>query len=233
VRPGTLPLILLACALPALAVAQTEAPPPEQAPPATTTAPASGPPDHEDQLRRLNARVGEIEGRILLAQEKVDLLRDVILGGTIARSRAVITHKNDMGNAFVLERVTYLLDGGVLLTRDNNDGGLNELKEFEIYNGAINPGEHELAVSMTWTGSSYGFFTYAKGYKFNVDSKYTFVVPEGRQANVNVVSFSKQDITTDPKEKIAVRYDLEVAGVAGKPAGTAEPAKPQETTPAQ
>lgn len=182
--------------------------------------------DHQAQLDAFNARLTELDGKIVLAKEKVDLLRDTMLGGAIAKSRAVIVHRNEMGSSFVLDKAVYLLDGGVIFSRENTDGALDEIKELEIFNGPISPGPHELQVSLVYSGSSRGLFTYLKGYKFKIDSKrpYAFVVPDGRLATLSVVSFAKGDITTSTTDRIAVRYDLEVGNVpadgsAGAPAG--------------
>lgn len=170
-------------------------------------------PDHLTALAGINARIQEIEGRILLAKDKVDLLRDTIFGGTIARSRAVVVHRNEMGTSFVLERAVYTLDGGTIFSRENTDGALDANKEFELYNGPISAGDHDLAVSLIYSGSADGVFTYLKGYKFKVESKYRFNVPDGRMTTVSVVSLAKGDITASTSDRIGVRYDVETGAV--------------------
>lgn len=179
---------------------------------AQTNPPPSGE-DHKQKIDRFNARLDELEGKIATTGSRVNLIRDAVLGEKIARSRAVIFHRNEMGTSFVLERATYLLDGGVIYAKEDTSGLLDRQKEFEIFNGAINPGEHEITVAMTYGGSTYGFFTYLKGYKFRVESKYKFLVADGKLTKLSVVSFEKGDITTQTSDRIAVRYDLEVGSV--------------------
>jgi hypothetical protein len=178
-----------------------------------TSTRASGGEDHRMQLDRLGMRLDELEGKIALTRSRVELIRDAVLGEKIARSRAVIFHRNEMGNSFVLERATYLLDGGVIFAREDSTGALDRNKEFEIFNGAINPGDHELTVSMVYGGSTMGFFTYLKGYKFKVESKYKLTVADGKLTKLSVVSYAKGDITAETSDRIAVRYDLEVGAV--------------------
>lgn len=165
------------------------------------------------QLDRLNSKLDDLEGKIALTKSRVELIRDAVLGEKIARSRAVIFHRNEMGNSFVLERATYILDGGVIFAKEDSTGALDAKKEFEIFNGAINPGDHELTVTMVYGGSTMGFFTYLKGYKFKVESKYKLNVADGKLTKLSVVSYARGDITAETSDRIAVRYDLEVGSV--------------------
>jgi hypothetical protein len=201
-----LPLVLLA-------FAQTE--PTQPATPATP--PIGAQQDHRQRLDTFSARLDELESRIAVTGSRVDLIRDAVLGEKIARSRAIIFHRNEMGSSFVLERATYLLDGGVIFAKEDTTGALDRQKEFEIFNGAINPGEHEISVAMVYGGSTYGFFTYLKGYKFKVESKYKFLVADGKLTKLSVVSYAKGDITTQTSDRIAVRYDQEVGAVPSEP----------------
>lgn len=199
--------------------------------PAATVAPkaAEPTPDHLTALAAIHTRIQEVEGKILLAKDKVDLLRDTIFGGTIARSRAVVVHRNEMGTSFVLERAVYTLDGGIIFSRENTDGALDANKEFELYNGPITPGDHDLVVSLIYSGSADGVFTYLKGYKFKVESKYRFNVPDGRMTTVSVVSLAKGDITASTSDRIGVRYDVETGLVPAtllKDEQAEAPAKP-------
>ncbi|MCK6552067.1 dihydrolipoamide acetyltransferase [Myxococcota bacterium] len=188
--------------------------------------PAEATPDHLTALSAINTRIQEVEGKILLAKDKVDLLRDTIFGGTIARSRAVVVHRNEMGTSFVLERAVYTLDGGIIFSRENTDGALDANKEFELYNGPISPGDHDLVVSLIYSGSADGVFTYLKGYKFKVESKYRFNVPDGRMTTVSVVSLSKGDITANTSDRIGVRYDVETGPVPAALVKEEAPAAP-------
>ena len=56
-------------------------------------------------------------------------------------------------------------------------------------------------------------FTHLRGYKFKVESRYKFIVPEGKLTRLNVVSYAKGDLTTETTDKVAVRYDIEVGAV--------------------
>ena len=166
--------------------------------------------DHVMALDQLNARTDEIQGKISATMDRVDLLRESVVIGSITPSRALIMHKNTMGTSFALEQLAYLLDGQVLLTKVSKNGSLDQQTEFEVVNGPLPPGDHLLEVSMVFTGSGFGLFTYLKGYRFKIDSKYRLKVAEGRLTKLDVIAFPRQDITLGPKERIGIRYDAEV-----------------------
>jgi hypothetical protein len=167
--------------------------------------------DHVMALDQLNRRADEIQGLIAATMDRVNLLRESVIIGAITPSRTLIVHRNDMGSSFSLEQVAYFLDGQVLLTKLDKDGSLDKQTEFEVLNGAIKPGDHMLEVSMVFKGSGDGLFTYLKDYRFKVDSKYRLNVAEGRLTRVLVTAYPKPDITLPPRERLAVKYDVDVS----------------------
>jgi hypothetical protein len=69
-------------------------------------------------------------------------------------------------------------------------------------------------------------FSYLDGYKFKVQSSYTFNAEPGRLTVVKVVGFERGGFTTDIKDRPSVRYDVEVSKekpVAKPAAGAAPP----------
>jgi len=129
-----------------------------------------------------------------------------------------------MGGTFALESVAYALDGAPILTRTDKDGDLANRPEFEIFNGRIVPGQHQVAVKLVYKGKGFGVFSYLEGYKFTVSSSYTFSAEPGKVTTVKVVGYEKGGITTELKDRPAVRYDVEVSrDAATKPQAQAEP----------
>jgi hypothetical protein len=89
---------------------------------------------------------------------------------------------------------------------------------------------------MVYRGNGYGVFSYLEGYKFKVQSSHTFNAEGGKVTTVKIVGFEKGGLTSDLKDRPAVRYDLEVAKDAGMKQqgdkGAAKPAAPQAPAPA-
>lgn len=176
-------------------------------------------------MKTLEEEVVDLKEKIYRSKARLLLLQETVLGGDLSTgARAVLFHKNEMGNSFVLESVAYALDGAPIFTKVNQDGDLDKLEEFEIFNGRIVPGQHQIAVRLVYRGNGYGVFSYLEGYKFRVQSSYTFNAEATKVTTVRVVGFEKGGITADLKDRPAVRYDIEVSRDTG-PARATEPGK--------
>jgi hypothetical protein len=224
----------------ALALAQGGAAPgaPPPADPKTSTAVEAPnqpkpPPSAQTADEAFNTRVKTLEEQVVDLKEKIFrtkarllLLQETVLGGDLSTgARAVLIHKNEMGSSFVLESVAYALDGAPIFTKVDVGGDLDKREEFEIFNGRIVPGQHQIAVRFVYRGHGYGVFSYLEGYKFKVQSSYTFNAEAGKVTTVKIVGFEKGGLTSDLKDRPAVRYDVEVAKDAAiKSAANAPPA---------
>ncbi|HYI01166.1 dihydrolipoamide acetyltransferase [Hyalangium sp.] len=204
------------------APAPTPAAPP--AAPASREIPATPPgpaPQTADEafttrVKTLEEEVVDLKEKIYRSKARLLLLQETVLGGDLSTgARAVLFHKNEMGNSFVLESVAYALDGAPIFTKVNQDGDLDKREEFEIFNGRIVPGQHQIAVRFVYRGNGYGVFSYLEGYKFRVQSSYTFNAEATKVTTVRVVGFEKGGITTDLKDRPSVRYDIEVSRDSG------------------
>jgi hypothetical protein len=158
------------------------------------------------RLRDLEQRINELKEQIFRSKARLSLLAETVLEGVVGGGQAVIVHENRMTQSYKLVRVVYALDGAPIFTKADEEGTLGDQKEFEVYNGSIVPGEHTLTVSLEYRGHGFGVFAYLKGYRFTVRSTYTFAVPEGRVANLQVVGYEKGGPTTPLEERPAVRY---------------------------
>jgi hypothetical protein len=230
------PLILPATPEPA-----TPAPPnPALAPAVQAAAEAAKAPGVDEafelKVKSLEENVNELKEKIFRTKARLLLLQETVLGGDItAGAKAVLVHRNEMGSQFVLESVSYALDGAPIFTRVDSDGDLDKKQEIEIFNGRIVPGNHAISVKLQYRGHGYGVFSYLEGYKFRVQSSYTFDAEGGKVTQIKIVGYEKGNITTDLKDRPAVKYDSEVVRDTVKRASDAQaPAAPgAETAPAE
>ena len=246
-RPGrsfaAVALALLAA--PAGAAAQAPAPAPSAAPTAAAAPPAlpapspSGAPPaaalppqtsassdggaYTVRLKSLERNVDELKEQVFRVKARLNLLKETVLHGVIAGSRAVIMHRNEMGAMYTPIRLVYALDGAEIFAKSDDSGKLAEAREFEIFNGSIVPGNHTLSVLMVYQGNSFGVFSYLKGYKFNVRASHTFTAAEGKLTQLKVVGFEKGNpITTDPKDRPAIDFRMNIVADKGAAAGEAK-----------
>lgn len=160
------------------------------------------------QLKDLEQRVNELKERIFRSKARLNLLKETVLHGVIAGSRAIIKHKNDMGSSFKLVKLVYSIDGQKIFSKVDSTGSLDDKKEFEVYNGSIVPGNHTISVVMEFKGHGFGIFSYLKGYTFKVRSSHTITAGEGRQTNLTVRAYEKGNITTELKDRPAIDFKV-------------------------
>jgi hypothetical protein len=207
-----------AAAPPADPAAAPAAPSTTGAPPADAAGAAGGGADsgaYTVRLRSLEKNVNELKEQIFRTKARLNLLKETVLGGVIGASRAQIRHKNEMGSSFRLIKAAFALDGVQIAAK--SEGNLADMQEFDVYNGAIQPGSHTLSVALTYQGNGFGVFSYLKGYKFNVKSSHTFVAGESKSTNITVVGYEKGNITTQLSDKPAIDFRVNVmsAGESG------------------
>lgn len=158
------------------------------------------------RLRDLEQRINELKEQIFRSKARLSLLAETVLQGVVAGAQAVIIHENRMSNSYRLVKAVYALDGAPIFNKADEEGGLGEREEFQVYNGSIVPGEHTLTVNLEYRGHGYGIFSYLKGYRFKVRSNYAFTAPEGRAATIRVVGYEKGGPTAPLEERPAIRY---------------------------
>jgi hypothetical protein len=234
--------VALATLVAGLAVAQDGTPTPAEGAqaPAAGEAPPAAPPaaaaseemdagTYAVRLRDLEQRIDALKEQIFRSKARLSLLAETVLGGVVAGAQAVIIHENRMSSSYRLVKAVYALDGARLFSKADEEGSLGEQQEFEIYNGSIVPGEHNVTVNLEYRGHGYGIFSYLKGYRFRVRSSYTFSAPEGKRMTIRVVGYEKGGPTAPLEERPAIRYMEHVEGTGrggaargGAGAGSAE-----------
>jgi hypothetical protein len=173
------------------------------------------------RLKDLEDRVNRLKEQIFRSKARLSLLAETVLDRKIAGAKAIIAFHNEMGGSFWLTRATFLLDGGAILNKVDEDGSLAERDVIELFNGPVMPGEHTLSVVLQYRGNGFGIFSYLKGYSFKVRSSRTFSVSEGKAIDVNVVSFEQGGVTTPLEERPAIRFTEGVADFEATAGGEA------------
>src|SRR6185295_19438009 len=152
----------------------------------------------QTRVKTLEEQVVDLKEKIYRTKARLLLLQETVLGGDLSSgARAVLVHKNDMGGSFALESVAYALDGAPIFTKVDVDGDLARQEQLEIFNGRIIPGQHQIAVRLVYRGHGYGLFNYLEGYKFRVQSSYTFNAEAAKVTSVKVVGYERGGITAD------------------------------------
>jgi hypothetical protein len=195
-----------------------------QATPAPATAPAApaGPKTADEkadlQVRALEERVSGLKEKIFRTKARLLNLQEMVIGGDITTgAKAVLVHRNEMGSSFYLESVAYALDGAPILSKGDVEGDLEKRDEFDVFNGRVTPGNHQISVQLVYRGHGYGIFSYLEGYRFRVQNSYAFTAEAGKVITIRVVGYEKGGITAELKDRPAIRFDVDVQREDGKP----------------
>ena len=139
------------------------------------------------KLRTLEERINSLKDKIFRAKQKLSILHETVLSGTIAGARATITHRNDVGRSFTLVSMIYYLDDAPAFKRINAP---KELKKDEVvvFDGSLVPGPHHLSVYLVYKGRGFGFFSYMKGYDLKVQSGHSFNIEEGTISDILITA---------------------------------------------
>ena len=190
---------------PAETVAQAEPAPAESAvkpageePKAEQTAeePAKTSKESEDEqgynlkLRALEEKIDSLKDKIFKSKQRLAILQETVLGGTVGGSTVTIIHKNDTGSLFRLVSAVYYFDDKPVFKKVDLPEELEE-KELQVYDSAVVPGPHRVSVYYVFTGKGYGFFSYMKDYSVKISADHSFTLEEGDIVEVEVAAVDK------------------------------------------
>jgi hypothetical protein len=166
------------------------------------------------QIKNLEEKVNELKERVFRSKARLTLLQETVLMGKIAGAKINLLFSNEMGSSFRIESVSFSLDGTQIFSKINQDGSLENTDLFEILpSSSMVPGNHTISVYLVYRGNGFGIFSYLNQYKFKVKSSYTFYVEEGKITKVKIVAYEKGSLTTDLKDRPAIRFDVEIKPV--------------------
>jgi hypothetical protein len=158
-------------------------------------------------LLTIEEEVHSLKEQVFRAKATLQLLKEIVVQGTSAGSRATVWHENKLGRGYTVESIAYYLDGQGKFSKADPTGGLDEMREFKVFEGAVPPGAHNVTVNIRLRGNGFGVFSYVKDYTFNVQSSHSFVAEEGKNCSVRVVSDERRGIGRSFTERPNVQFE--------------------------
>lgn len=159
------------------------------------------------QLQALKQDVSQLRSKVIHSKLTLNRIKQALSASDGSCARAVIKHRDEMGRSFKMIRLSYALDGEPL--RFKYESAESPDPELVVQDRCVKPGSHLLSVHMVFRGRGFGVFPYLEGYKLDVRSSHSFVVPQGKRTTVKVRVFENKGITTRWEELPAVQYLME------------------------
>src|SRR5262249_40849409 len=118
-----------------------------------------------------------------------------------------IAFRNDLGADFKLVGITFRVDGTVVEGIRHPRGLPNSLP---VYEGRPAVGPHHLDVTLELEGAPRAaVFSYMKGYRFQVDGTYSFVLTgEHHAADVTVVARKRSGASTPVEKQPDIGFEI-------------------------
>jgi len=161
------------------------------------------------RIQELETKIDDLKEKVFQSKTRIVLLRETLLSGNLAGARAIVIHKTDMGRAFKLREALYSLDGNKVFGQLDRNGSLSDKTSFEVYNGGIAPGNHNLSIYLKYQGSGYGLFPYFNGYDFEIRSSCQFKAEEGKISQIRVVAYEQGNAATSKEDRPFTRCEIQ------------------------
>jgi hypothetical protein len=163
--------------------------------------------EFKQELFTVEQKVNGLKERVFQSKATLKLLNEIIIQGSVSGSRSTIWHVNDLGNGYIIESVSYFLDGKGKYANSDSGGLLRTEKEFKVFDDSIPSGSHTLSVNLKLRGNGYGVFKYVNKYTFDVQSSSVFTAQEGEDCQLRVIIKEKAGIGHSFFERPQVEFE--------------------------
>jgi hypothetical protein len=175
------------------------------------------------RLREISNQVEELKEETFAAKSRLLLLRASVLRRTIAGSKVIVIHHDEMGGEYTPVQASYSLDRERKLNRMNTTD-IKNLHEQIIIDEKLIPGSHILTVRMVYKGAPWGVFQYMDGYTFTIESSYAFTAEEGKIHEITSTAFEKGTVFTRYEDRPTIGYQTKTHNLdsASQPVAAAQ-----------
>ncbi|MBO7126706.1 hypothetical protein J6W78_04090 [bacterium] len=142
------------------------------------------------KLRALEEKIDSLKDKIFKSKQRLAILQETVLGGTVGGSTVTIIHNNEVDSLFKLVSAVYYFDDKPIFKKVDLPEELVE-KEIQVYDAAVVPGPHRISVYFVYIGQGYGVFSYLKDYAIKITADQSFTLEEGDIVEIEASAFDK------------------------------------------
>lgn len=133
-----------------------------------------------------------------IRRRAMDYLETLVASGAVPGSMLVVQRSSELGEAFVLQEVSYALDGQPLHHESSPDGNDKPVSRKVV------PGAHTFEVNAVIKGRGSGAFAHLNDYVIRVKNTEAFVADAGRRYSATVKLEDRGGAATPFKERPAI-----------------------------
>lgn len=161
---------------------------------------------YDIKLKNLEERINSLKDKIFRSKQRLAVLQESVMGGTIAETNVSIVHKNTANSFFRLISAVFYFDDRQIFSKSDAPEEL-EKQEITIYDAEVTPGTHNISVFYVFGGKKYGVFSYLQDYTFKINAEYTFSIDEGNRAEI-VVSPVDKGGEYNFNNRLYIKFDI-------------------------
>ena len=125
------------------------------------------------------------------SKARLSLLTETLLGSAQGGAKLVVVQKTKWDGCTRWSRSAISLDGREVYVRSLEPGRPTDSKEQNVYDGNVRPGDHTLAIAVTYRGDGNKVFSYYDQYQFTAKAAHRFSVVDGQTTRLEVRCFEK------------------------------------------
>ena len=149
-----------------------------------------------------------LKKRVFQSKATLKLLEEIVIQGKVSDA-AKIYQVNNMSNSFILESVSYTIDGKTSNSFRSQNREVIEVDELKVFDGTLTPTEHKLNINLSLRGNGYGIIGYMDNYVFTLQQSIRFLAKDGQQCRVVIVLKEHSPFTHSYFERPYFTYDTE------------------------
>lgn len=157
-----------------------------------------------NHLSAISSQVDAMKTEVMSEKTQVLVLKDLLKkeGLDGSRKSLVIAFKNDLGKRYLVDSVTYKLNGEIIYQFVAEDRAIasgdknSPQRQFET---KIVPGPYTFEVQVIYRGNDSGVFSYVKDYRITREEKTTIDVKKANQ--IVVSAFESGGVFADFKDR--------------------------------
>ena len=163
--------------------------------------------DFQKELLTIQEQVNSLKENVFQSKATLKLLKEIVIQGAVSGSRATVWHVNDLGMSYIIESVSYFVDGQGRYAKSDATGALDDMPETKVFDDAISPGRHTLQVNVNLRGNGFGVFQYVEDYSFKVQSSTVINIEEGQDCQIRVIIDERPGISHSYFERPQVVFE--------------------------
>lgn len=157
-----------------------------------------------NNLSAMTSQVDAMKTEVMSEKMQVLVLKDLLKkeGLDGSRKTLVIAFKNDLGKRYLVDSVTYKLNGEIIyqyVAEDRAAASVEKNTPQKQFETKVVPGPYNFEVQVIYRGNDSGVFSYVKDYRITREEKMAIDVK--RSNLITVSAFEKGGVFADFKDR--------------------------------